>query len=709
MLLSRWTWTALACLVGLTTFAPPALRADRQDPPKDRQDPPKTDTPQKPPRPTFRAEANFVRVDVYPTANGAAVRDLTAADFELLEDGVPQKVETFEHIEVRGRGPQEALREPNTVREGRSMAEDPRARIFIIYLDTYYTDVSGSHRVQRLLVNLLDRILGPDDLFGVMTPQMSPSDLTLARKSITVEGYLSKYWFWGQRDRLYPEDPMEQQLLQCYPPASPNDSNSLARELIDRRRQKQVLDGLDDLSKYLRGVREERKAVIVVSNGWTLQRENRELAGEGPKAGQITTTPGGQITTDRTKADYGYSNNDCARERQVLAFTDLYQDYLNLLDVANRSNVSFYPIDSRGLAAVDSSIEEGLSLSADRARLNRRIETLRILANDTDGMAVVDTNNLEGGLRRIVDDLTSYYLLGYYSTNPKLDGRFRKLTVHVKRPGVSVRARRGYRAATEQEMEQGRSETAEAAAAAPPTAVQSALNSLGSARPGVPLKTSVSYMTVRSGTTPGRRIRLWALAELDPTLARGGEWLGGGQADIVVAGSDGRKVAQTTATIPAGQRSLNVDMGELTVPEGEVMVRTRLQPVGAGLPISDTVRLASLGDAASPGVPVMLRRGPTTGIKYVPTADQMFHRTERVRLELPSMDAITATRAELLDRTGKVIPLTVVTATRTDGAMTWATAELALAPLAAGDYALRLTAEAAGRTEEVVTGIRVVP
>ena len=74
-------------------------------------------------QPTFRVEANFVRVDVYPTVNGKAVRDLTAADFELLENGTPQKIETFEHVEVRGGGPQEARREPNTVQEGRSMAE----------------------------------------------------------------------------------------------------------------------------------------------------------------------------------------------------------------------------------------------------------------------------------------------------------------------------------------------------------------------------------------------------------------------------------------------------------------------------------------------------------------------------------------------------------------------------------------------------------
>ena len=96
-------------------------------------------------QPTFRVEANFVRVDVFPTIDGKAVRDLTAADFELLEDGVPQKIETFEHVDVRGGGPQETRREPNTVQEGRARAEDPRSRVFIVFLDTYHTGVAGSH------------------------------------------------------------------------------------------------------------------------------------------------------------------------------------------------------------------------------------------------------------------------------------------------------------------------------------------------------------------------------------------------------------------------------------------------------------------------------------------------------------------------------------------------------------------------------------
>ena len=85
-------------------------------------------------------------------------------------------------------------------------------------------------------------------------------------------------------------------------------------------------------------------------------------------------------------------------------------------------------------------------------RLVNRVASLRTLAEATDGLAVVNTNDLAGGARRIVNDLSTYYLLGYQSTNTKLDGRWRVITVRVKTPGVQVRARKGYRALTEAEV-----------------------------------------------------------------------------------------------------------------------------------------------------------------------------------------------------------------------------------------------------------------
>src|SRR5436309_4064222 len=98
---------------------------------------PTVQEPQPPPatgaQPTFRTEANYVRVDVYPTKDGSPVADLRQQDFEVLENGAPQKIEQFERVVIRAAGPQETRVEPNTMGESRAMAESSRARLFVLF------------------------------------------------------------------------------------------------------------------------------------------------------------------------------------------------------------------------------------------------------------------------------------------------------------------------------------------------------------------------------------------------------------------------------------------------------------------------------------------------------------------------------------------------------------------------------------------------
>jgi hypothetical protein len=108
------------------------------------------------------------------------------------------------------------------------------------------------------------------------------------------------------------------------------------------------------------------------------------------------------------------------------------------------------------LPAFDTPIDAPLPPAADFAQLRARHEALRMLSINTDGLALLDSNDLKGQMRRIADDLTSYYLMGYYSTNNKLDGKFRSIKVRAKRPGVEVRSRRGYSAATVAEVTKAR-------------------------------------------------------------------------------------------------------------------------------------------------------------------------------------------------------------------------------------------------------------
>ena len=151
--------------------------------------------------PTFRTEANYVRVDVFPTTkDGAPILDLTQADFDVLEGGAPQKIEQFEHVVIRATA-QDARIDPNNVREMRAMLENPRARVFVIFLDVGHVTVDGSHRIRQPLTDTLNRLIGPEDLVGVMTPDMSPTDIALARKTTTIEGFLARHWTWARASR----------------------------------------------------------------------------------------------------------------------------------------------------------------------------------------------------------------------------------------------------------------------------------------------------------------------------------------------------------------------------------------------------------------------------------------------------------------------------------------------------------------------------
>jgi VWFA-related protein len=409
-----------------------------------------------------------VRVDAYATKDGEPVQDLTAADFEVYEDNALQKIDSFEHIVVRGGGPQEERSEPTSVRAANELAADPRRRVFVVYLDIEHVSVIGSHSIKEPLIDLLTRIMGPDDLVGVMTPTMSPSQITFGRRTQVIEEGLRKNWAWGRRDTLM-RDERENLYEECFPAqAGEGPTSALARALIDRRRERIVLDSVQDLVRHMAAIREGRTAVITVSDGWVLYRPDQSLTNlrkdaAGRQVDRIPGTPppvgvgpGGGLTTRINNGTYITDRTECEKDRMELAMTDNERYFRDIFGEANRANVSFYTIDPRGLPAFDTPIDAPLPPAADFAQLRARHEALRMLSINTDGLALLDSNDLKRQMRRIADDLTSYYLMGYYSTNNKLDGKFRSIKVRAKRPGVEVRSRRGYSAATVAEVTKAR-------------------------------------------------------------------------------------------------------------------------------------------------------------------------------------------------------------------------------------------------------------
>jgi VWFA-related protein len=672
------------------------------------------------PLPTFRTEANYVRVDVFPTRDGTPVTDLTAADFEVFEERVPQKIEQFERVAIRAAGSGEGRREPNSVAESQRAIQDPRARIFVLFLDPAHVEQGTSRKISQTLVNFLNRLVGPDDYVGLMAPPMRGRDVTFGRRTVVIESLLAKDW-WGRRDETIFTDPVEQTYAFCYPAVpnadgSPPSDRGIAQEMILRRREQQTFDALEDLVGSLRNVREERKAIIAITDGWLLYQANASLTrpldnaqspipvfGVDPRNGRLTTNDpqSGGATEDR---------RSCERDREALSHIDHEQRLRTIIDEANRSNTSFYPVDPRGLSVFDDGIMPsagvGVGLASnppltpqeDRSRLAARSQTLRRLAEGTDGTAVVATNNIAPALRRVVDDLSSYYLLGYYSTG-KLDGKFHSISVRVKRPGVSVRARRGYQALREADVAKAvapkpAASAGSAADAAIATAVSSSVAKIVNSARDLPLRV---YVT--AGWRPGADGRpeavFWTVGEVVDRIP-------GSDLEAVLMTAAGEIVTSARGRIAPGTTSAIVAvMPGQAVQGGDYVVRVRSQgPAG-----TETVSMpVTLPAASQSSGAVFFRRGLSTGNKDAPTADLRFRRSERLRVEVPATADVAAAR--LLDRTGKPLAVPVAAATRTDAdGARWATGELLLSPLAPADYVVEISVSGT----RTMAAFRIVP
>jgi len=403
-----------------------------------------------------------VTVDAYPLRDGKVVEGLSAGDFVIREDGVPQKVEMFEFVGGAAPEPETTRRDPNTVAESREAAADPRARAFVTYLDIPHVSIAGAHRSRVPLVELLNRLITANDVFSVISSEHDVTTMTFARRVTAIEDQLARYWAWGSRDSVL-RTPDEDGLWSCFAYDDKGQerfvqdgarTRALPTVLIERHREDRLLTHLEDLAWYLGSLREGRTSVLLFSEGWRLFRADHLLKVEVERTGNekpAAGTRGGQIEMFTTVAQG--QRQACIQEGVRLAQLDLPSRQRELIRLANSNNVSFFSVNPLGLVATDSNPAERSSWGAsdDFARINARRDSLITLSDQTDGVAANSTNDLRAALRPVLDQLRSFYLLGYYSTNKKFDGGTRSISVSSPLPGVDVKARRSYRAPTEQE------------------------------------------------------------------------------------------------------------------------------------------------------------------------------------------------------------------------------------------------------------------
>jgi len=361
---------------------------------------------------TFRSKAELVLVNVtVRDKNGNPVRDLKREDFTVLEDNKPQQMASFDLENADAVLSTTATEAPLLGKTQPRSAEATQAidtrplkdrRLIILFFDLSSMQPDEIERTTTAAQSYVDKQMVTADLVAVVSlgstltvNQDFTSDRTLLKKILHSfnagaghgfeEGSAGATEGTAETEQSFTVDDTEYNIFNT-----------------DRR-----LQALRSIANKLSRI-EEKKSLIYFSSGM-----------------------------DRT----GIENQSQLR---------------SATNAAVRANMAIYTLDIRGLQAMVPGGEaqnaslRGTSPYSGKSTLNQydsnftTQETLVTLAGDTGGRAFLDSNDLGRVFTGVQQDTSLYYLLGYHSTNPARDGRFRRITVKINRPALKIEFRRGY-------------------------------------------------------------------------------------------------------------------------------------------------------------------------------------------------------------------------------------------------------------------------
>lgn len=381
---------------------------------------PQTAKPQAPAA-TFRVAIDYVTTDVIARNNrDQFVADLTRGDFEIFEDGVKQDITSLTLVHG-GRvhnltappapPPTEGLILPQS-----RPRNDTAGRIFLIIVDDLHLDFRNTGRIRDLFKRISKNLVHEGDMFSIVST--GPSSLAIdptydlkvldeAIKRITGSGLKPSDIIQGSEGADGPSEV--------------------------RYRAHVAFSTAYDMLSQMEKINNRRKAVIWVSNGYDFNPFAESRLGEDPVFGGRF----GQ-TREEGRQQQGMTNQN------QFADADLARELAEVTRTANRANATLYTIDPRGLVA-GSDLDEQLDPVEFGEHVRKTQDSLRVLAEQTGGIAVVNQNNFDKALKRIDAETSDYYMLGYSSTNPDPLKRTRRIEVKlVNRPGVSVWSRTSY-------------------------------------------------------------------------------------------------------------------------------------------------------------------------------------------------------------------------------------------------------------------------
>jgi len=402
----------------LVLFAAAGLTAGQNppaQPPAPSQPPPQQQAQQ----PTFRVRVDYVEVDVVVTdRQGNLVRDLKKEDFQVLEDGKNQAINTFTFVDIPvERGDRPLFAESPIEPDVKTNEKPFEGRVYVMVIDDLHTRFGRSARVKIAAKQFVERRLGANDLMAVVHtfgPSDSNQEFTSNKRLLIAaidrtNGKKLDSATANKTREYYATQGIRQQGDPLNDPAD-NERAFNARN---------TLDTLKNVAEWFGSVRGRRKAILFVSEG-----------------------------IDYDIYDMIASNG--SNHQSASMVMDATRD---AIAAATRSNVAIYGIDPRGLTDLgDESIEIGsfpddTSLGIGQSSLQNELrlsqDSLRTLSDETGGFAVVNRNDFATAYQRLVEDNSSYYVLAYYPPDAR-PGRLHKIDVRVTRPGLTVRARKGY-------------------------------------------------------------------------------------------------------------------------------------------------------------------------------------------------------------------------------------------------------------------------
>jgi VWFA-related protein len=369
--------------------------------------------------------------------DGRPVADLMQSDFEVLEDGRPQPIS---HFAVEGR-PGLRVAEKAAAPEAPAAPATPprpppRGRLIVLAVDDLHTAPGSAAEARRAMTRFVDEQVADGDLVALATTSGEKGGFQdFTRDKAALRAAIARV-----RSRYQPVEPA----------GTPYLSEHQA-ELIDRtdvealnlavREVLQTEDYLGEVGAREKVYAQARRMVfeIMRRSGRTLEAVLGLVQGLAPLPGRKVVV----LVADGFLVGLGAAENRAFDVRRIV-------------DAATRSGVVLYALDTRGLVADvpggSASFPGPAVLTAPGARQSLQArgneaqrQSLNALAEDTGGFLVRNTNDLSSGFSAILRDNEAYYLLAYEPTNPRRDGKFRRIEVRLRaRSGLRVRTRSGY-------------------------------------------------------------------------------------------------------------------------------------------------------------------------------------------------------------------------------------------------------------------------